>query len=225
MVLTNLPMIYPLIKRWYEKGMSGLGSSSPKNGKSSGNNGALYDSKGYKLDSRPTLHHSKSGHNNTTITSRSHHNHNPLTVPWGSEENIIQDSDSGNTIANIKNGATVEEHDDAKTTRTSRGSRSSSDEEMGHGHVSGKQTMHGRRASISSPSGQQMQSAAPQPSSQRHHKHTAVAMRASRPQSQQGLGGGGVMLGSSPGQGGLGGGNGGIVVTTEYTVTEYSEAK
>lgn len=73
-VLTNMPMVYPLVKRFFEKGLSSIGGES----KSATN---AIDSHGYRLGSNP-------GRDRKTNNSK-----HPLSIPnetcWGSEENIV----------------------------------------------------------------------------------------------------------------------------------------
>jgi hypothetical protein len=85
-VLTNMPMVYPLVKHFFEKGLSSLG------GGKSDNTAYVGDSHGYPLGSHP-------GRNTKTTT----HSKNPHSRPgdtfWGSEENIVENNVDAKTTA------------------------------------------------------------------------------------------------------------------------------
>ncbi|KAK4156699.1 hypothetical protein C8A00DRAFT_12410 [Chaetomidium leptoderma] len=88
-VLTNMPMVYPLVKQFLEKGFSSLGG-----GRSDTNHA---DSHGYPLGSNP-------GRKVKTTTNSKH----PLSIPgdtfWGSEENIVEDNADAKTTATASSG-------------------------------------------------------------------------------------------------------------------------
>ncbi|KAK0714757.1 hypothetical protein B0H67DRAFT_221609 [Lasiosphaeris hirsuta] len=104
-VLTNMPMVYPLVKRFFERGLSSIsGSHSATQAEST---------HGYRLGS-----HSGRKANQT------HNSKHPLSIPnetcWGSEENIVENSNA-----------------DAKTTGTT---TSSGDESPAQLPLQGKKT-------------------------------------------------------------------------------------
>ncbi|KAK0645455.1 hypothetical protein B0T16DRAFT_314222, partial [Cercophora newfieldiana] len=72
-VLTNMPMVYPLVKNFFEKGLSSIGGSK--------NRTNAADSHGYRLSSNPGK------------DRKTHNSKHPLSIPnetrWGSEENIV----------------------------------------------------------------------------------------------------------------------------------------
>jgi hypothetical protein len=87
-VLTNMPMVYPLVRNFFEKSLSNLSGGS----KSNTNKG---DSHGYRLGSNPGRSKANSKH--------------PLSIPndtyWGgSEENIVENGDS-KTTASTRSGS------------------------------------------------------------------------------------------------------------------------
>ncbi|KAK3352509.1 hypothetical protein B0T25DRAFT_186916 [Lasiosphaeria hispida] len=73
-VLTNMPMVYPLVKRFFERSLSSI----------NGSNGATQaeSTHGYRLGSHPGRK-----------INQTHNSKHPLSVPnetsWGSEENIV----------------------------------------------------------------------------------------------------------------------------------------
>ncbi|KAK4205414.1 hypothetical protein QBC40DRAFT_320139 [Triangularia verruculosa] len=79
--LTNMPMVYPLVKHYFEKGLSSLGG-----GKSGTNNA----SNGYPLGT-------------SNVKSRTHNSRHPLSIPdntcWGSEESIVGNAADAKTTA------------------------------------------------------------------------------------------------------------------------------
>ncbi|KAK0714381.1 hypothetical protein B0T21DRAFT_396382 [Apiosordaria backusii] len=79
--LTNMPMVYPLVKHFFEKGLSSRGG-----GKSGTNNAG---SNGYPLG--------------TNAKSRTNNSRHPLSIPdntcWGSEENIVENGADAKTTA------------------------------------------------------------------------------------------------------------------------------
>ncbi|KAH8882507.1 hypothetical protein GQ53DRAFT_812006 [Thozetella sp. PMI_491] len=85
-VLTNMPMVYPLVRGFLESTINSMSRT-----KGNGSNSNPYGSNGYRLDSR-----------NRPGRSGSHTGHkHPLSLPgdtrWGSEENIVRDSDMKTT--------------------------------------------------------------------------------------------------------------------------------
>ncbi|KAK4148604.1 hypothetical protein C8A00DRAFT_38820 [Chaetomidium leptoderma] len=176
MVLTNMPMVYPLVKHFFEKGLSSLGGSK------SGTN--LADSHGYPLGSN-------TGRDRKVRTNTHNSNHHPLSIPgdtvyWGSEENI------------------VENNADAKTTATN----SSGDEGPSPLPLQGQ---GGRLKPDGARSDKRPTATGTQPpTSPRHPRHGSGTERTQ------------VSVGQGP-PSPVGQSMNGIVVTTEYTVTEGSE--
>ncbi|EGO59999.1 hypothetical protein NEUTE1DRAFT_80603 [Neurospora tetrasperma FGSC 2508] len=89
-VLTNMPMVYPLVKRFMEKSIISLsgGTSGIRKDGVSGHNG-------YALDSTPSSQ--KGGPRNRVVISKT--SKHPLSddTLWGSEENIVS-SDDGKMV-------------------------------------------------------------------------------------------------------------------------------
>lgn len=89
-VLTNMPMVYPLVKRFMEKSIISLsgGTSGIRKDGVSGHNG-------YALDSTPSSQ--KGGPRNRVVVSNT--SKHPLSddTLWGSEENIVR-SDDGKMV-------------------------------------------------------------------------------------------------------------------------------
>lgn len=87
-VLTNMPMVYPLVKRFFEKSFSSLGVGSK--GRTTGKG----DSNGYKLGSTARIRDHRAG------AAEAGTKQHPLSTPgngtrWGSEENIVYSDDDG----------------------------------------------------------------------------------------------------------------------------------
>ena len=86
-VLTNMPMVYPLVRHFFEATISSSGRTKGPHG----------SSHGYRLESRPGRSASNAGAKH------------PVSVAddtrWGSEENIVPDPDS----KNIETGSSSED--------------------------------------------------------------------------------------------------------------------
>lgn len=109
-VLTNMPMVYPLVRRFLEKSIISL------SGGTSGNHKAgVSGQHGFPLGSNPGSHIGKGGPRSRVVISKA--SRHPLTVGndtiWGSEENIVTSDDgktvggSGSSTASSKDIATM----------------------------------------------------------------------------------------------------------------------
>ncbi|KAJ4367256.1 hypothetical protein N0V85_009139 [Neurospora sp. IMI 360204] len=109
-VLTNMPMVYPLVKRFLEKSIISL------SGGTSGNHqGGVSGQHGYPLGSNPGSHLGKGEPRSRVVISKG--SRHPLTHPndtiWGSEENIVN-SDDGKAVGGSRS-STASSRDIATT--------------------------------------------------------------------------------------------------------------
>ncbi|KAK1775747.1 hypothetical protein QBC45DRAFT_382719 [Copromyces sp. CBS 386.78] len=88
-VLTNMPMVYPLVKRFLEQSIISLSGGRSESGE--GKNKSGVHGNGYPLSSNPGYSGNGNAAKRRTMMGR-----HPLSIPdsiWGSEENIIRSED------------------------------------------------------------------------------------------------------------------------------------
>ncbi|KAI0117442.1 hypothetical protein F4814DRAFT_448443 [Daldinia grandis] len=92
-VLTNMPMVYPIFRRFIEKGLSASRSRATSQG----------DTRGYKLSSVPGRAASTGRRHNLSFPE-------PNDIAWDSEEHIINDRDQGGSMGHEEGPLNIPEN-------------------------------------------------------------------------------------------------------------------
>ncbi|KAI2776516.1 hypothetical protein F4815DRAFT_341119 [Daldinia loculata] len=92
-VLTNMPMVYPIFRRFIEKGLSASRSRATSQG----------DTRGYKLSSMPGRAASTGQRQNLSFSE-------PNDTAWDSEEHIIVDRGQGGSISREEGSLNLPKH-------------------------------------------------------------------------------------------------------------------